>query len=62
MRKMSFWTALVLALVALLYLPGTVLWNWPGQKWTLAGFAPLVATIVFAALESAAAAHDGSHS
>jgi len=57
MRKLLFLAALLLALGALLYLPGTVLWSWPGQAWALAGFIPLCAYVGFASLESTAAAH-----
>lgn len=58
MRTLLFLAPLVLALGALLYLPGTLLWNWPGRTAALASFAPLFVLVGFVFLQRAAAAHD----
>jgi hypothetical protein len=57
MQRTLFLTTLALAAAALIYLPGTILYGWPGQAWTLAGFAPVCFVVMFAGIKRAAEAH-----
>jgi len=57
MRRCVVAVMLALAVGALLYLPGTVLWGWPHAALAVAALTPWALYVVFVALEFAAAAH-----
>lgn len=57
-KTLQFRTALLLAFIGLVYIPGVILFRWPGGLWAWLLFAPLFIGVASASLNGAAQEHD----